>query len=72
MALTIAPVGTKGQLLIYDDSGKRQKKVGVGRVKVSSSVKDYVTLTLHFDKQRPEFMVIRVPINWLTRLEQEE
>jgi len=75
MALTVKPVGSKGELVILDDE---YGKVGTGRAHVSK-VEGYVTLTLrindpHFDLKQNrirvnEFLVLRVPINWLEELD---
>ena len=76
MALTVKPMGNTGELAITDDEFG---KVGTGRAVPSKNKPGYVTLTLrindpHFDLKQNrirvnEFLVLRVPINWLTELE---
>jgi hypothetical protein len=75
MALTIKPLNKQGELMIVDDEFG---KIGAGRAHASKEP-GYVTLTLrfsdpHFDLKQNrirvnEFLVIRVPINWLEELD---
>lgn len=77
MAWTVRPVNRNGTLEISEDG----KKIGHGRMKVSSSEKGMITLTLHISAREEKsggYMmivpaqteVIRVPIDWTQALAQ--
>jgi hypothetical protein len=71
MALTIKLVNKQGTLAVIDDE---YGKVGTGRAKPSKTLPGYITLTLRIQNRKADlrkkilvddFLVIRVPINWL-------
>lgn len=68
--LTIKLVSQTGKLVILDDE---MGKIGTGRAQPSKSMPGYITLTLRIQNRvitksgvkSKEFLVLRVPINWL-------
>jgi hypothetical protein len=81
-ALTVKVVTQSGKLQILEDTADSEEVVGTGRIHASSR-KGYVTMTLAIDSRErkvgkyikhsgEQFLVIRVPIDWVQALAQTQ